>query len=134
MTTETELEQQMDDKIQKMLDNNLQVQQLITDKKKETQTITYGPLTLKVKAIIDRKMRRTLVRAQTAITGKEGEEQVEVGEEQLYGLLANLCIDEPFTHPSAWRSIDDQTGKVPDIFWHVMNKLMETDDKIKKFR
>lgn len=114
---------------------NEQVRNLITSIKGKVVTIKYENVEIRVPASIPHEVKSkafemTRLRKELEDDGGSLSDVLE----PTYEILANLCLDHPWNQVDTWRTIEEQTGASDKILLHIMDGLIESDKKIKKFR
>ena len=111
--------------------SNERVRSLIIQKTSKISEKVYGTTTLRFRTSISKKMRKRLSKAKENLEGDEMDEF-------LYGTLAMLCVDEPFTDWKTWAVYDDELSEdgvgALEIFTDLLMEVKSQTESIKGFR
>jgi len=109
-----------------------QVRQIISRTKGQTKEVMVGGIPVRIKAAIPRPLRLRLERA--AQETKNEEADPEEFDDEMYKIMSELCMDEPWTNPQVWKYIDNETGETPKVFTQIMTEIYSDELKLQNFR
>lgn len=109
---------------------NSEIRAIIANKNAKTSEIDLGGIKIKVKSSIPKPLRDKIL-----FVGKAYEAgNLAEGDKKMYEIMAEMCIDAPYTNPTAWAYIDKETGMVPEALKNVVESMVTTESAAKSFR
>ena len=124
-----ELAQKLDDLVGDDIKGNEQVKSLLTSAKNSFKVVTIHDFELKIRPTLSRKMRREIEEIQ-----KKGTTDVAESENDMYRLISEMCLEDPFNKPETWMYIDEETGIATEAIVKIYEEALNTEKQIKKFR
>ena len=112
--------------------NNAEVQKLLRAGKTAFHTFVRGDVSIRYRAGIPHATRMKLMELRDKFNSEKGE-TADISDE-IYRILANLCLDSPWSNPEVWKYVDAETGDVPNILFTMVTKIYETEAQVKSFR
>jgi hypothetical protein len=108
----------------------------VSEARHKTITLTNGKDTVKfrTRAAVPYALRVQVARfyQRQQDSGALGDPDTEVGE--MYRLMAELCLDSPWTDPKAWAYLDEKTGETPKLFDKAILEINGFAEMMEKFR
>ena len=94
----------------------------------------FGGLKIKHHRFLTKRLRQMMKLSQTAV--KKAEDPLSEQDTVVYQLLAEMCTEEPWTDPEAWRYVDLRfnDGRVYTIFFSLVMKMGGDEETLKDFR
>jgi len=93
------------------------------------EKITINGIDIRFRPFLTPQLRRKFHAAQ-----KVESTDPEVVDDILYGTLAAMCVDDPFTSPDAWKYMETLGGDVQGILRQIMAKITENSTATADFR
>jgi len=109
---------------------NAELKAIIAGQQAKSCTLDVNGIEIKFKAAIPKGLRDRLIKV--ARQYEMGE--VEKADEEIYEILAQICINPPFTNPKSWKYIDLETGEVPNLMQSMIEKITKLEGAAKSFR
>jgi hypothetical protein len=109
---------------------NAQIKAIIAGSKAKVKSFTIGDIEIKIKSAIPKGVRDKIA----ALSKEYQNGEFAVADENMYVVLSEVCIEEPWTKPAAWKMIDAETGEVPNIILKVVEVISSTEASAKNFR
>lgn len=110
---------------------NEKVRSLITQKSAQISEKVYGTVTIRFRTSINKKLRNRLIQSKTSLAGGDMDEF-------LYGTLAMMCVDEPWTSWKTWAVYDEELPEdgigALEIFTDILVEVKNQTESIKGFR
>ena len=135
---------------------NGEVRRLLCIQDEQSETIRIAGKTdaieIKIRAVVPWNVRARIARMGTEmkrIARQEAEEwkKIAAGEDveiqevdiiqvqrPMYEVMADLCLEEPWTDWKTWAAFDVRTGAGPKILDQIMQKIAPEEGRIKTFR
>lgn len=114
--------------------NNEEIKELLTLPKKEQDkyalSIDVFGKTIRIRAIIPFEVRKQIIELQTKDFGDDFE-KMKAADDMMYTVMADLCLDAPWTNQESWRYIDQQLGIAPRV-WKDMILAIKTGEVTRK--
>ena len=111
-----------------ILENEI-IKNILTKEKERFKTITVAGQQIKIRPTIPRNLRHELQRLQDRDNA-----DIEGIEEDMYRVISEMCLEEPFNKAAVWRYLDQETGCIVDVLTEIYNQALATDKQLKKFR
>ena len=94
----------------------------------------FGGLKIKHHRFLTKRLRQMMKLSQNAV--KKAEDPLSEQDTVVYQLLAEMCTEEPWTDPEAWRYVDLRfnDGRVYTIFFSLVMKMGGDEETLKDFR
>ncbi len=93
-------------------------------------TLDLNGIAVRIQRTLTKKQKRNVINSDKIRKDMTAEELEEVQ----YNFLAEICLDEPFNRRESWEKIDDETGKVLEIWTQANVILMEEIKSMRGFR
>ena len=110
---------------------NEKVRSLISQKSGRISEKVYGDFPLRFRTSITKKLRNRLTKAKSNLEGEEMDEF-------LYGTLALMCVDKPWTDWKTWSVYDNEIPEdgigAFDIFTDILLEVKTQTESLKGFR
>ena len=123
------------------------MQDLIRSSESRFLTVEHNGKPIRIRPAIPGKVRTQVVKLASKYKGidikalKKGEGDLSIipelqsdSEEQLYRVLAALCVDEPYTNAENWRYYDEITGEAERVFEKAEALIEEAHNTAISFR
>lgn len=110
--------------------NNAQLKAIIAGQKAKKMSVTISGIEIFIRAAIPKPLRDKIVKISKAYENGD----IAEADDELYRVLANLCLEEPWNNPAAWKYVDEETGEVPNVIRQVMEKITDIEASAKNFR
>ena len=94
----------------------------------------FGGLKIKHHRFLTKRLRQMMKLSQNAV--KKAEDPLSEQDTVVYQLLAEMCTEEPWTDPEAWRYVDLRFNecRVYTIFFSLVLKMGGDEETLKDFR
>jgi len=126
---------EMDAEILKLVESNVEMQEMIKAKGTLVKEVQVGSMRLKIVPFASRKMRRRILKVGTEFQAIKTEAELDAGERQLYEVLAEICLEPPYNNWQAWLYFDEKTdGGAINVLYALMSEVMNVEGNLKKFR
>jgi hypothetical protein len=112
------------------LKEDVQLKAIIAGSKAKKVTVNISGIDIAIRAAIPKSLRDKLVMIAKAYQN----EDVESGDEDMYVVLAAICLEPPYTKPAAWKLIDEETGEAPTVLRQIIEKIAGLEAGAKRFR
>ena len=123
------------------------MQDLIRSSESRFLTVEHNGKSIRIRPAIPGKVRTQVVKLASKYKGidikalKKGEGDLSIipelqsdSEDQLYRVLAALCVDEPYTDAENWRYYDEITGEAERVFEKAETLIEEAHNTAISFR
>jgi len=114
-----------------LLDKNEKIKELIASANHAFSTISLEGVDLRIKKYMPKKIRHRMLKLAKKY---EDVERIDEAEDELYALVASMCIDDPFNKKESWLYLDNETGCIQEVVIKIANEVSKTDKDIKSFR
>jgi len=119
----------------KVLENNdfaenAQLKAIIATQKAKKVSIKVGDVEIFLRPAIPKPLRDKIV----AISRQYKDADIEKADDEMYKVIAQLCLDEPYTNPAIWKYIDNETGEVPNMLTEITERLTKVEKSAQRFR
>jgi len=94
---------------------------------KEYNVISVGDLKIKILPSLPKKLRK---RVQTMAEIND----VDTQDEEAYKIIAEMCVESPYTNPDLWRILDEEYGLVIPILERIYKESINTEQQVRRFR
>lgn len=118
---------------EKYLESHEKIKELIASSNSSYKEIKIGDSSIRIKSRMPKSVRLLSVKIGKQLENADENTFQEV-EEKLYGLVASMCIDEPYTHRETWAYIDDKTGGIQEALLLILSEVNKVDVDLKSFR
>jgi len=109
--------------------NNAEIIALLTNSKGQYKEVDVNGVLVKIRPVIPKKARHISDEMQ-----KKEDRSLDLVEETTYALLAQMCVEEPWTNPETWKIVDDETGMAVDLLKRFFDVANNEAIKIKSFQ
>jgi len=109
--------------------NNAEIIALLTNSKGQYKEVDVNGVLVKIRPVIPKKARHISDEMQ-----KKEDRSLDLVEETTYALLAQMCVEEPWTNPETWKIVDDETGMAVDLLKRFFDVANNEATKIKSFQ
>lgn len=109
--------------------NNAEIVKLLTNAKGQFKEVDVNGVMVKIRPVIPKRARHI-----SDEMNKTDERSLDLVEETTYALLAEMCVEAPFTLPETWEMVDDETGMAVDLLRKFFEVANDETVKIQKFR
>lgn len=103
---------------------------LLTERERRYKVYKYGTYDLKVVAVMSRSSRHLY----DALMDPAKMTSLGVAESAVYTLLADLCIQEPWTKPATWLLIDQKKNDAFETLGDIVATINDVKASVKIFR
>ena len=114
----------------KDLVENVQLKAIIAGSRAKRVSVKQGDVEIFIRSALPKPLRDRII----SISKKYELGETETADEEIYEVMAQICLDEPYTKPAAWKYIDEETGVVPDVLKQMIEKITGTEGAAKRFR
>ena len=109
---------------------NAQVKAIIAGQLAKHSSVKFGDIEIQIKSAVKKGLRdRILALAKKAQAG-----EVEKIDLEFYDVIAEMCVESPWTQPAVWRHIDEETGMIPKVFEMIIEKVVGGEKSAQTFR
>lgn len=124
-------DQELEDAEIKDFKDNAQLKAIIATSKARKMAIRIGEVDINIRASIPKGLRERIVKA--AKLWQSGNVD-DTTDDEIYEIMAQLCLDDPYNAPALWKYVDQETGDVPVLLKQMMEKITGVEDTAKRFR
>jgi hypothetical protein len=114
-----------------------EIRRIVCNAESRGKTFKLGEIEIRIKPGMPDKARDLIVEIQNLVGGVDEETAIEVSDKvqgKMYQMLANLCVDPPYSEPDLWRIVDKQTGAVDGILKEILENTLGFAEALRKFR
>lgn len=127
---ENQAEQDLKSEEYKDFEENAELKAIIAGQKARKYTIDVSGVPIAIRTAIPKGLRDKII-----VIGKQYEAgETAKADEDIYFLMAQICLDPPYTKPGAWKYIDEETGEVPNILMQMIKKITAVEGAASRFR
>ena len=127
MSDDEELEQEE----YKDFKENAQLKAIIAGSRSKSIFIRLNDVEIRVRGAIPKGLRERMIKAGRLWQSGSITDDTD---DEIYEIVAQLCIDDPYTTPALWKYIDAETGEVPNVLRMMVEKIVGVEDTAKRFR
>ena len=109
---------------------NAELKAVIAGQKAKKAIVDLNGIQIAIRGAIPKGLRDKLVHLSKAYQNGD----VDQGDEDMYIVLSQCCIDDPWSNPKVWKYIDEETGEVPNVLRMVIEKITDVEAGEKRFR
>jgi hypothetical protein len=125
-------ERKIDEAVLKDIKELEDVKKLVATTKRQTKSITIGGVEVKILAAIPRPIRAKIDIISQSIKTEAG--VTSDVEKELYQIMAELCVEAPWTNALTWEYVDNETGETPRVFAKIIETMYADELKAANFR
>ena len=109
---------------------NAEIKAIVANHKAKRISVKQGDIEIFIRSALPKSLRDKIIN----ISKKYELGDTETADEEIYEIMAEICLDEPYTKPAAWKYIDEETGAVPDVLKQMIERIAGTESAAKRFR
>ncbi len=109
---------------------NAQLKAIIAGHKAKRVSVKQGDVEIFILPALPKGLRDRIVK----IAREYESGDIERADEEVYEVMAEICLDPPYTKAAAWKYIDEETGAVPDVLKQMIERIAGTENTAKRFR
>ena len=109
---------------------NAELKAIIAGQRAKKLVLDVNGIPIQIRAAIPKALRDKL----TKIAKDYQAGNIESADDDMYVIMAKLCLDKPYTNPAAWKFIDDETGEVPNVMKTMIEKIINMEGVANRFR
>lgn len=128
-TPDPNLKARLEAAVGKELEGNDEIMALLTNARGQYKEIDVNGVIVKIRPVIPKKARHISDDMQ-----KTEDRTLDLVEDTTYNLLAQMCVEAPYTNPETWKIVDDESGIAVDLLKKFFDVANDTSVKIKNFR
>lgn len=128
-TPDPNLKARLEAAVGKELEGNDEIMALLTNARGQYKEVDVNGVIVKIRPVIPKKARHISDDMQ-----KTEDRTLDLVEDTTYNLLAQMCVEAPYTNPETWKIVDDESGIAVDLLKRFFDIANDTSVKIKAFR
>lgn len=128
-TPDPNLKARLEAAVGKEIEGNDEIMALLTNAKGQYKEVDVNGVLVKIRPVIPKKARHISDDMQ-----KTEDRTLDLVEDTTYNLLAQMCVESPYTNPETWKIVDDESGIAVDLLKRFFDIANDTSVKIKNFR
>lgn len=128
-TPDPNLKARLEAAVGKELEGNDEIMALLTNARGQYKEVDVNGVIVKIRPVIPKKARHISDDMQ-----KTEDRTLDLVEDTTYNLLAQMCVESPYTNPETWKIVDDESGIAVDLLKRFFDIANDTSVKIKNFR
>lgn len=128
-TPDPTLKARLEAAVGKEIEGNDEIMALLTNAKGQYKEVDVNGVSVKIRPVIPKKARHISDDMQ-----KTEDRTLDLVEDTTYNLLAQMCVESPYTNPETWKIVDDESGIAVDLLKRFFDIANDTSVKIKNFR
>lgn len=128
-TPDPNLKARLEAAVGKELEGNDEIMALLTNARGQYKEVDVNGVIVKIRPVIPKKARHISDDMQ-----KTEDRTLDLVEDTTYNLLAQMCVESPYTNPETWKIVDDESGIAVDLLKRFFDIANDTSVKIKTFR
>ena len=128
-TPDPNLKARLEAAVGKEIEGNDEIMALLTNAKGQYKEADVNGIVVKIRPVIPKKARHISDDMQ-----KTEDRTLDLVEDTTYNLLAQMCVESPYTNPETWKIVDDESGIAVDLLKRFFDVANDTSVKIKNFR
>jgi len=126
----SEEDKQLEQEEYKDFKENAQLKAIIAGHNAKRVSVKQGDIEIFIRPALRKGLRDRIVKI-----AKEYESgDIENADQEIYDVMAEICLDPPYNNPAAWKYSDEETGAVPDVLKQMIEKIAGVEQTAKRFR